>query len=167
MDQLRGSWWLEQSRLCGHRLDCSLILSDHLIQLSDIRTDRLCCLFVREVVCSRLVRAYRRGGYPKIVSLLERRPASQIYFKIEACVSIPRRDFEMRFLAATDRYCGFQCHGWAKTAATIMPTRRNMSKIANGRFGSSLLTTTRRNKPAKQKVSMKFASRITTDSDLS
>jgi hypothetical protein len=106
-------------------------------------------------------------GYPKIVSLLERRPASQIYFKIEACVSIPRRDFEMRFLAATDRYCGFQCHGWAKTAATIMPTRRIMSKIANGRFGSSLLTTTRRNKPARQKVSMKFASRITTDSDLS
>ena len=65
MDQHRGSWWLEQSRLCGHRLDCSLILSDHLIQLSDIRIDRLCCLFVREVVCSAISSSLPAWGVPQ------------------------------------------------------------------------------------------------------
>jgi hypothetical protein len=35
-----------------------------------------------------------------------------------------------------------------------------MSKIASGRFGSNLLTTTHRNKPAKQKVSMSNEVRI-------
>jgi hypothetical protein len=52
------------------------------------------------------------------------------------------------------RHSSYQDIRCVRTAAAGTPRTGNISKIASGRFGSNLLTTTHRNRPAKQKVSM-------------
>jgi hypothetical protein len=82
----------------------------------------------------------RDGGHPQ-----NQRPLGPQWCRANSV----RSDRAVPFATAADR--ASDC---LRTAAAVMPRRRIMSKVASGRFGSNLLTTTHRNKPAKQKVSM-------------